>query len=145
MRSTRSTRLCAYTCETQLLSTSFLLLLLPSNSYKQNLRGLDVTLYNSVNFCADGMIHMLMCILDCDKRHAVNNGFFYYRYITADYIDLYYVWLHAFSLGNNRLTCLRGQALNLNSQKKFCCTNNCGSCFTHRGSLTRHLRYELTH
>jgi len=60
--------------------------------------------------------------------------------ITGDYIDPYYVWLPAFSLGNNRLPRFRGQASN--SRKKFRCTNNCGSCFTHRGSLTRHLRYE---
>nr|XP_012225968.1 PREDICTED: zinc finger protein 425-like [Linepithema humile] len=26
--------------------------------------------------------------------------------------------------------------------KQFLCPNNCGSSFTHRGSLTRHLRYE---
>ncbi|XP_036145684.1 zinc finger protein 429-like [Monomorium pharaonis] len=29
-----------------------------------------------------------------------------------------------------------------NFRKKFRCSNNCGSSFTHRGSLTRHLRYE---
>ncbi|XP_076395675.1 uncharacterized protein LOC100880436 isoform X45 [Megachile rotundata] len=28
------------------------------------------------------------------------------------------------------------------TNKKFLCSNSCGSSFTHRGSLTRHLRYE---
>ncbi|XP_070149665.1 longitudinals lacking protein, isoforms H/M/V isoform X24 [Polyergus mexicanus] len=28
------------------------------------------------------------------------------------------------------------------TRRKFLCINNCGSSFTHRGSLTRHLRYE---
>ncbi|XP_011686590.1 PREDICTED: longitudinals lacking protein, isoforms H/M/V isoform X25 [Wasmannia auropunctata] len=55
-------------------------------------------------------------------------------------IDPYYVWLPAISLANSRVSRFRGQASN--SRKKFRCTNNCGSCFTHRGSLTRHLRYE---
>ncbi|KYM90899.1 hypothetical protein ALC53_01665, partial [Atta colombica] len=54
-------------------------------------------------------------------------------------IDPYYVWLPAVSLRNNRSR-FRSQASNW--RKKFHCTNNCGSCFTHRGSLTRHLRYE---
>ncbi|XP_071634127.1 uncharacterized protein [Temnothorax longispinosus] len=62
-------------------------------------------------------------------------------------IDPYQVWLPAISLGNNRLfrsvgpsPRIRGQASHW--RKRFRCTNNCGSCFTHRGSLTRHLRYE---
>jgi len=45
VRSTRSTRLCAYTCKTV---TEYLLLLLPSNSCKQNLQGLDVTIAKKI-------------------------------------------------------------------------------------------------
>jgi len=44
VRSTRSTRLCAYTCETVTVYVLPYLLLFPSNSYKQNLRDLDVTM-----------------------------------------------------------------------------------------------------
>jgi len=59
VRLIRSTHLCAYTCEIQLLCVylrdtiteyvlPYLLLLFPSNLYKQNLRGLDVTLKISI-------------------------------------------------------------------------------------------------
>ncbi|KYN19546.1 hypothetical protein ALC57_08022, partial [Trachymyrmex cornetzi] len=63
----------------------------------------------------------------------LHNGYF----VTG--IDPYYVWLPAVSLRNNRS---RFRSQSSNWRKKFHCTNNCGSCFTHRGSLTRHLRYE---
>ncbi|XP_011640015.1 longitudinals lacking protein, isoforms A/B/D/L isoform X25 [Pogonomyrmex barbatus] len=54
-------------------------------------------------------------------------------------IDPHYVWLPAISLENSRFRKVRVRTAN---QRKFRCPNNCGSAFTQRGSLTRHLRYE---
>jgi len=78
------------------------------------------------------MIYLLYILIN-NKWHAISNGY------SVTGIDPYYVWLPAVSLRNNRSR-FRSQASNW--RKKFHCTNNCGSCFTHRGSLTRHLRYE---
>ncbi|XP_020288357.1 zinc finger protein 845-like [Pseudomyrmex gracilis] len=47
------------------------------------------------------------------------------------------IWLPAVSEINRRWI-----RQSIPTHKKYCCTNNCGSAFTHRGSLTRHLRYE---
>lgn len=81
------------------------------------------------------MTRMLVHISVNDKRYAMSNGYF-----VTD-IDSYCVWLPAISLENNRVSRYRGQSSNL--RKKFRCpNNNCRSCFTHRCSLTRHLRYE---
>lgn len=50
-----------------------------------------------------------------------------------------YVWLPTIPPGYSRLPQHRVQ---VPTRRKFLCINNCGSSFTHRGSLTRHLRYE---
>ncbi|XP_025270130.1 longitudinals lacking protein, isoforms H/M/V isoform X20 [Camponotus floridanus] len=51
-----------------------------------------------------------------------------------------YVWFPTIPPGYSRLPQHRVQVPTRN--RKFLCINNCGSSFTHRGSLTRHLRYE---
>ncbi|EFN84252.1 Zinc finger protein Helios [Harpegnathos saltator] len=64
----------------------------------------------------------------------------YVRRVIARYegiINPHYAWFPSFPFDYNRLP-MRSQA----ARKKFLCTNACGSSFTHRGSLTRHLRYE---
>ncbi|KYN03477.1 hypothetical protein ALC62_05604 [Cyphomyrmex costatus] len=67
---------------------------------------------------------------DCD-RYYFDCPFCNYR------IDPYN-WLPAVSLRSTRSWCHRTS----NWRKKFHCTNNCGSRFTHRGSLNRHMLYE---
>jgi len=60
VRSTRSTRLCAYTCET--VTVYVLLLPFPSNLYKQNLRGLNVTIVVELK--------LVIYYFDCDQIHT---------------------------------------------------------------------------
>jgi len=74
VRSTRSTRLCAYTCETVTeYVLPYLLLLFPSNLYKQNLWGLDVTylfikLYNIIQ-----QIFHMSFIMSLKKHELINS------------------------------------------------------------------------
>ncbi|XP_072767135.1 uncharacterized protein [Anoplolepis gracilipes] len=54
-------------------------------------------------------------------------------------INLPYIWSPSIPSEYNGLPQHRIRTL---ARKKFLCINNCGSSFTHRTSLTRHLRYE---
>ncbi|XP_072767138.1 uncharacterized protein [Anoplolepis gracilipes] len=54
-------------------------------------------------------------------------------------INTCYVWPPSIPPEYSRML---QQRIQIPTRRKFLCINNCGSSFTHRGSLTRHLRYE---